>query len=52
MRAPAAAAPFAVVTVPAIVARVTAVVVVASCAFLVWRMPHRRDDDDDPGAIV
>ncbi|MHB1489754.1 MAG: hypothetical protein ACYCTH_04575 [Cellulomonas sp.] len=39
--------------VPAVVARVTAVVFVASCAFLVWRMPHRRDhDDDDPGAVV
>ncbi|MCR6494220.1 hypothetical protein [Cellulomonas sp. P24] len=40
-------------SVPAIVARVTAGVFVASCAFLVWRMPHRRDhDDDDPGAVV
>ncbi|HUX70868.1 MAG TPA: hypothetical protein VMV41_10190 [Cellulomonadaceae bacterium] len=39
-------------SVPAIVARVTAVVFVVSCAFLVWRMPHRRDDDDDPGAVV
>lgn len=39
-------------SVPAIVARVTAGVFVASCAFLVWRMPHRRDHDDDPGAVV
>jgi hypothetical protein len=35
-----------------LVGRIAAGVFVAGCALLVWRMPHRRDDDDDPGAVV
>lgn len=39
--------------VPELAARIVAGVFVVSCAFLVWRMPHRRDDNDnDSGAVV
>ncbi len=37
---------------PAIVAQVAGVAFMAGLAVLLWRMPHHRDDDDDPGAVV
>ncbi|WNB84459.1 hypothetical protein [Cellulomonas sp. ATA003] len=37
---------------PTALLQAAGVVFLASCALLVWRMPHRRDDDDGPGAVV
>ena len=37
---------------PTILLQAAGVVFVLSCALLVWRMPHRRDDDGGPGAVV
>jgi len=38
---------------PRVVVHASIVVFVAGIAVLFWRMPHRRDpDDDDTGAVV
>jgi hypothetical protein len=38
---------------PAVLMQAAGVVFVLSCALLVWRMPHRPEDDDrGPGAVV
>lgn len=37
---------------PAIVLRAAGVVFVIAVGILVWRMPHQRDDDAGPGAVV
>lgn len=38
---------------PVVLMQAAGVVFLLSCLLLVWRMPHRRDDDDrGPGAVV
>ncbi|WP_182111330.1 MULTISPECIES: hypothetical protein [unclassified Actinotalea] len=37
---------------PALVLQVAGAAFVAAVGLLLWRMPHRRDDDDGPGAVV
>ena len=37
---------------PVVLMQAAGVVFVLSCLLLVWRMPHRRDDDSGPGAVV
>ncbi|WP_298456965.1 hypothetical protein [uncultured Cellulomonas sp.] len=37
---------------PTVLLQAAGVVFVLSCALLVWRMPHRRDDGGGPGAVV
>lgn len=37
---------------PTVLLQSAGVVFLLSCALLVWRMPHRRDDDGGPGAVV
>ncbi|WP_225754600.1 hypothetical protein [Actinotalea sp. Marseille-Q4924] len=37
---------------PTVLLQVAAVLFVAGLGVLLWRMPHRRDDDDGPGAVV
>lgn len=37
---------------PAVVLQAAGVAFVAAVGLLLWRMPHRRDDDDGPGAVV
>ncbi|WP_199424237.1 hypothetical protein [Actinotalea solisilvae] len=37
---------------PSVVLRVAGVAFVGAIALLLWRMPHRRDDDAGPGAVV
>ncbi|WP_454043621.1 hypothetical protein [Cellulosimicrobium sp. Marseille-Q8652] len=37
---------------PVVVAQVGGVAFLAGLAVLLWRMPHRRDDDRGPGAVV
>lgn len=39
-------------SIPGIVLQVSFVAFLASVAVLVWRMPHDRDDDSGPGAVV
>ena len=46
---------FAVVawpTVPGLLLTAAGVAWLGALGALVWRMPHRRDDDDGPGAVV
>lgn len=38
--------------IPTVVLRSAAVAFVAGVGLLLWRMPHRRDEDDGPGAVV
>lgn len=38
--------------VPVVAAQVAGGLFLAGVGVLVWRMPHRRDDDDGPGAVV
>lgn len=38
--------------IPTVVLRVAAGAFVAGVGLLLWRMPHRRDEDDGPGAVV
>ena len=37
---------------PVVLMQAAGVVFVLSCLLLVWRMPHHRDDDRGPGAVV
>jgi len=37
---------------PTVVLQAAGLVFLLSCLLLVWRMPHHRDDDDGPGAVV
>jgi hypothetical protein len=37
---------------PVVLMQAAGVVFLLSCLLLVWRMPHRRDDDNGPGAVV
>lgn len=39
-------------TVPRLLLQVVSVLFVAGLGVLLWRMPHRRDDDAGPGAVV
>jgi hypothetical protein len=40
-------------SIPALVGQVALGLFVAGLGVLLWRMPHRRDpEDDDPGAVV
>lgn len=38
--------------VPPLVLQVAGVVFLGAVGLLLWRMPHTRDDDDGPGAVV
>ena len=38
--------------VPSIVLQVAGVAFLAGVGLLLWRMPHQRDEDDGPGAVV
>lgn len=38
--------------IPTVVLRSAAIAFVAGVGLLLWRMPHRRDEDDGPGAVV
>lgn len=39
-------------SVPTVLLQVAAALFVGGLAVLLWRMPHRRDDDAGPGAVV
>ncbi len=39
-------------TMPSLLVRGAGVAFLAGVGLLLWRMPHHRDDDDGPGAVV